>query len=264
MIDKVEKLNKRQEFILQNIDQEREYALRDLALLFKDEVKQTSLATLRRDVSKLSFLGFLTKKGKLKSTTYKLSIFGMLNTPIDAHAYCSVEPDKRKANTRYNFSLFSELPDELLPEKTVASLEGATKSFKEKSQGASETIKKKELERFVIELSWKSSKIEGNTYTLLDTELLIKKGIEAPGHTKDETIMILNHKKAFQYILDSKQKIPKNKRAARRRCAQAIGRRPQCVIRSAIQVGRDNGVNIHSAFYTDPDTRSFERSMRSH
>ncbi|MBI5469927.1 Fic family protein [Candidatus Kaiserbacteria bacterium] len=62
----------------------------------------------------------------------------------------------------------------------------------------------KEQERFVIELSWKSSRIEGNTYTLLDTERLIREGVEAPGHTKDEAKMIINHKKAFQYILSTK------------------------------------------------------------
>jgi Fic family protein len=59
---------------------------------------------------------------------------------------------------------------------------------------------RKDLERFVIELSWKSSKIEGNTYTLLDTERLIKEAKEAQGHPHAEAIMILNHKQAFEYI----------------------------------------------------------------
>ncbi len=57
-----------------------------------------------------------------------------------------------------------------------------------------------ELERFVIELSWKRSKIEGNTYTLLDTERLIQEAAEAPGHSHDEAVTILNHKRAFDYI----------------------------------------------------------------
>jgi len=57
--------------------------------------------------------------------------------------------------------------------------------------------RKKELERFTIELSWKSSRIEGNTYTLLDTEKLILENKEAVGKTKEETQMILNHKEAF-------------------------------------------------------------------
>jgi Fic family protein len=63
---------------------------------------------------------------------------------------------------------------------------------------------KKEIERITIELAWKSSKIEGNTYSLIDTEILIKENKEAIGHKKDEATMILNHKKALDYIF-SKQ-----------------------------------------------------------
>jgi len=59
---------------------------------------------------------------------------------------------------------------------------------------------KKEFERLTIELSWKSSQIEGNTYTLLETEELIKENIPVVGHTEDEATMILNHKKTLDYI----------------------------------------------------------------
>lgn len=64
--------------------------------------------------------------------------------------------------------------------------------------------RKKELERFTIELSWKSSRIEGNTYTLLDTEKLILENKEAVGKTKEETQMILDHKEAFQLVYENK------------------------------------------------------------
>jgi Fic family protein len=70
---------------------------------------------------------------------------------------------------------------------------------------SSQTILRKELERLVIELSWKSSRLEGNTYTLLDTEKLIKEKIESKGHPREEAIMILNHKKALDYVLERKK-----------------------------------------------------------
>jgi Fic family protein len=63
---------------------------------------------------------------------------------------------------------------------------------------------KKEFERLTIELSWKSSQIEGNTYSLIDTEILIKEGKAAKGHSRDEAVMILNHKKAIEYIFSRK------------------------------------------------------------
>ncbi|MBI5734113.1 MAG: hypothetical protein HY973_04205 [Candidatus Kerfeldbacteria bacterium] len=197
MIDK--KLNKRQEIILAKIELNKTYAIGDILLLFSDR-EIPSLATLRRDLKKLCILGFLKQTGKLKNTRYELTIWGIVHNPIDAHDYCAVDLERRNGNTQYNFSLFERFPQNIFGEEEIVKLNKATKVFKDKSQNISKIIQQKELERFVIELSWKSSKIEGNTYTLLDTELLLKKGIKAPGHTESETTMILNHKKAFQYV----------------------------------------------------------------
>ncbi len=61
----------------------------------------------------------------------------------------------------------------------------------------SQTLINKEFERIMIEFSWKSSEIEGNTYSLLITEALIKENIKEKGKTKEEARMILNHKDAF-------------------------------------------------------------------
>ena len=61
------------------------------------------------------------------------------------------------------------------------------------------------MERLIIEFSWRSSQIEGNTYTLLETEILIKESREAAGHKKEEATMILNHKKVLDFILKNKK-----------------------------------------------------------
>ncbi|MDP3758436.1 MAG: Fic family protein [Candidatus Daviesbacteria bacterium] len=65
------------------------------------------------------------------------------------------------------------------------------------------------MERLIIELSWKSSQIEGNTYSLIETETLIKQNIKASGHSDEEAVMILNHKEAFKVILDKKNSFRK-------------------------------------------------------
>lgn len=57
------------------------------------------------------------------------------------------------------------------------------------------------LERLTIELSWKSSQIEGNTYSLLETERLFKEKEEAQGKPKSDAVMLLNHKDALDYLL---------------------------------------------------------------
>lgn len=48
----------------------------------------------------------------------------------------------------------------------------------------------------------KSAQIEGNTYSLLETERLLKDKQTASGKTKEEAIMLLNHKDAFDFVLD--------------------------------------------------------------
>ena len=59
------------------------------------------------------------------------------------------------------------------------------------------------MERLGIDLSWKSSQIEGNTYTLLETERLLRESKTAEGKTKEEAVMLLNHKDALSFILDN-------------------------------------------------------------
>lgn len=57
------------------------------------------------------------------------------------------------------------------------------------------------LNRLLIDLSWASSQLEGNTYSRLDTERLIELGQAAEGKDALETQMILNHKQAIEYLV---------------------------------------------------------------
>lgn len=57
------------------------------------------------------------------------------------------------------------------------------------------------LNRLLIDLSWASSRLEGNTYSRLDTERLIAQGQVAEGKDAVETQMILNHKEAIAYLV---------------------------------------------------------------
>ena len=64
------------------------------------------------------------------------------------------------------------------------------------------TFAREILGRLLIDLSWASSRLEGNTYTLLDTERLIKFGQAAEGKDALETQMILNHKSAIELLVN--------------------------------------------------------------
>jgi Fic family protein len=119
---------------------------------------------------------------------------------IDADKYFSTEQDKRKlVKDSFNFDIWDNLHN-LLTEAEKKELAVKNQQYLSRKSEMSAAALKKELERITIELSWKSSAIEGNTYTLLDTEELIKGGIEAKGKTHDEAVMILNHKKALDFV----------------------------------------------------------------
>jgi fido (protein-threonine AMPylation protein) len=59
------------------------------------------------------------------------------------------------------------------------------------------------LERLLIDLTWASSNLEGNTYSLLDTRELIEHGKIAQGKATIETQMILNHKTAIEFLINN-------------------------------------------------------------
>lgn len=67
------------------------------------------------------------------------------------------------------------------------------------------------LNRLLIDLSWSSSRLEGNTYSLLDTRELIEHGTAAEGKDAKETQMILNHKAAIELLVGSAEEIGVNR-----------------------------------------------------
>ena len=159
-----------------------------------------SPVTVKRILSEMAKIGLLEKSGAGRSTGYNISVKGRISAEVDAKEYCSTEPDKRLGLKQYNFKLLENIPKDIFSPEELKVLHEATAEYQKRTEDLSPAIEKKELERLIIELSWKSSKIEGNTYTLLDTEKLILENKEAPGHDRKEALMILNHKEAFNYV----------------------------------------------------------------
>ncbi len=164
---------------------------------------EISLISVKRELADIKEMNFLKVSGAGRSVKYSISAQGRLFVFINAKEYCDTEPDKRFGMKSFNFGLFEAVSEELFGEAEIKELDKASEIYLKNIQSISEVLEEKELERFIIELSWKSSKIEGNTYTLLDTEKLLSEGIEAPGHDKMEAKMILNHKEAFKFIREN-------------------------------------------------------------
>ncbi len=79
------------------------------------------------------------------------------------------------------------------------------------AQAAAGTYAKQLLSRLLIDLSWNSSRLEGNTYSLLDTKRLIEFGQVAQGRDRLDAQMIVNHKEAIEFLVGSAEEIGFNR-----------------------------------------------------
>lgn len=166
--------------------------------------KQISERTLMRMLSDCVANGHIEVIGRGPATRYRLTPQAHITMELNLDTYFDKEVDERQVQESFNFGLINEiLPQvDLFTQKELQQLNDAQKLFRWHLSEMSDIEYRKEMERLGIDLSWKSSQIEGNTYSLLETERLLKEKQTANGKTKEEAVMLLNHKDALDFILD--------------------------------------------------------------
>lgn len=164
-----------------------------------------SYATLKRLLKKMTVENFLVISGQGKSTKYSLSPIYSIIQPIDIEMYYEKEIDEREIIRTFNFSLLTDTlaNHSIFTQSELEQLNEFHTTYKKNSSKLTPFEYKKELERLAIDLSWKSSQIEGNTYSLLETERLLKEKETAVGKTKEEAVMLINHKEAIDFIIEN-------------------------------------------------------------
>lgn len=164
---------------------------------------EIAYATVKRAITKLSSEGLIEVVGQGRGTKYKLSPSYQVLYPINTDVYFEKEIDERSIRSDYNIDLIRSVLNtvQLFTEEEIAYLNQLQQKYTDNVSMLSENEYKKELERLAIDLSWKSSQIEGNTYSLLETERLLKEKETAAGKTKDDAVMLLNHKDALDFII---------------------------------------------------------------
>lgn len=160
-------------------------------------------ATIKRILQKLLSENLITITGRGKGTKYEISQVYNLFRPIDVEQYFRKEIDERIIRNNFNHFLLRETlnSNSIFSKEELTHLTNLQNLFKSNISKLSVAEFNKELERLAIDLSWKSSQIEGNTYSLLETERLLKEKETAAGKTKDEAVMLLNHKAALDFII---------------------------------------------------------------
>lgn len=156
-----------------------------------------SSPTVWRALKKLVDENKLEVSGKGRATGYSLAGAAM----VRAHL---ATPYNRRKPASYN----NDFIDRYVPGKSFYLGEAERQRLREAGQPSPPqlppgTYARRILERLLVDLSWASSRMEGNTYSILETERLIRFGEEASGKDRKEAVMILNHKEAIQYVVDN-------------------------------------------------------------
>ncbi len=147
---------------------------------------------------------YVSTTGRGKGTKYFLSLAFELIYEIEPNDYFLKEIDERVIKKNFNHTLIKDSLNkvDLFDEEEQIRLHELKIKYRKKISELSAIEYQKELQRLAIDLSWKSSQIEGNTYSLLETEILLLEKLTAAGRTKDEAIMLLNHKDAIDFLIE--------------------------------------------------------------
>jgi Fic family protein len=187
-----------------------------------EHVLKVSRPTINRDLRDLLAAGLLEKQGDGRSTRYLATAAAEAalsappiasQTPVGAGALQwstaaqpLVEALRAPLGTRtpigYDSGFVnSYIPNQssLLPPQLATDLYNAGRS---KDQQPAGTYAREVLEQLLIDLSWSSSRLEGNNKSLLDTKELFELGQQA-GPLDEDTLMLLNHKSAIEFRVDA-------------------------------------------------------------
>lgn len=170
----------------------------------KGLIAAPSESSMKRLISVAVKNGYIEAVGRGPATKYRLTPQAHVTMPLNLDTYFDKDIDEREIQKAFNFDLINNvLPKvSIFTKDELDELNAAQMKFEKNIEGLTDLEYRKEMERLGVDLSWKSSQIEGNTYSLLETERLLKDKQTASGKTKEEAIMLLNHKDALDFILD--------------------------------------------------------------
>lgn len=174
--------------------------------------KEYSDRSVRRWLTELINEGLVEKSGQKRGTKYQIirrvEEVSQGNEPFTAESKKTIEQVRRPLYERNPISYEEDwfnayVPNDTfyIPLETRLRLVKAGKRVREEDPAG--TYAHQIFNRLLIDLSYNSSRLEGNTYSLLDTERLLLQGASAEGKLDEEKVMILNHKEAIRYLVDT-------------------------------------------------------------
>lgn len=180
--------------------------------------------SLQRRLALLSQLGLIIVTGKSRGRRYQL-VQENKNLQIESKKEYKIplSPNSEKIQKFVTQPIQARTPvgynrkflDEYRPNVTAYLSKSVTEKFlkmgKTDGDRPAGTYAREIFNRILIDLSWNSSRLEGNTYSLLETERLLDLSEMAEGKNLEETQMILNHKAAIEFLVSSADEIDINR-----------------------------------------------------
>jgi Fic family protein len=169
--------------------------------------------SLRRWLNEMIDEGLLEKKGSKRGTRYQArASVPKMSFDFSSRSLEAIEYIRRPIFQRDPVSYQKKWLEEYQPNKTYY-LENRerqkllARGARQKNHDPAGTYAKKIYNRLLIDLSYNSSRLEGNTYSILETEKLILEGAGALEKLDEERVMILNHKEAIRHLVEKAPRI---------------------------------------------------------
>lgn len=176
-----------------------------------------SSRTVRRWLAELAKEGVIEKLGRKRGTKYAIiqgkyssnvEVSGCFSSFSAAAIQRASLPIFERQAVSYNTAwLESYLPNKSYYLSSQTRKQLAKAGLRANEQDPAGTYAHQIFNRLIIDLSYNSSRLEGNTYSLLDTERLLLQGDIAENKLEEEKVMILNHKEAIRYLVENAAKV---------------------------------------------------------
>ena len=180
--------------------------------------------TVRRKLAELVEEGTLVRVGKARAVKYRRPARtpapvavdeARLVIPISSEGKAVQEYVRRPLQGRKPAGYEHEFLRDYLPNHTYYLPETIRQDLYlmgeiRESAPVGSTYQPETVNRLLVDLSWASSRLEGNTYSQIDTQYLVVDGVFAEGKDQSEADMILNHKHAIEMLLENAESLDYN------------------------------------------------------
>ncbi|MCD6044894.1 MAG: hypothetical protein K0R48_57 [Gammaproteobacteria bacterium] len=179
----------------------------EIKAALKEEIPER---TLRRWLKVLVDEGVVLALGQYKARRYQLNSIVIQSHPspfFSEHSLLVLQAVERPIFEREPCAYHEAWLKQYIPNESFYLTQAEREILAQNSllpfeEGIANTYARKIFNRLLIDLSYNSSRLEGNTYTLIETQKLILEGKVPLDKLDVEKLMILNHKQAIQFLVD--------------------------------------------------------------